>query len=229
MESNNIYEGCAIICAGIGGWYPKGVQRLNDSLDLVGYTGARFMFTDYQPGWVKHEQTPYGFKIDAIEAAINAGFKYVLWLDASMYAVNSLAPIFDKIKQDGYYFVKNGFNCAQECNDASLIMWDIDRDEAEEIPIIATGVIGLNFNGNGGRIVKFWKIWRDEGMFSGSRNHDGQSNDPRFLHHRQDQSALSLVLEDFISSEQAHELGNEVAYANQTTNESNHILICKGM
>jgi hypothetical protein len=228
MESSNIYEGCAVVCAGIGGWYPKGVQRLNESLDLVGYTGARFMFTEYQPGWIKHEQTPYGFKIDAIEAAINAGFKYVLWLDASMYAVNSLASIFDKIKQDGYYFVKNGFNCAQECNDASLRYACITRDEAESLPIVATGVVGINFKRDLGCLIfGQWKEFRDKGVFYGSRNHDNQSNDPRFLHHRQDQSALSLILDP--DEIKMHELGNEVAYANQTTNESNHILICKGM
>ena len=39
-----------------------------------------------------------------------------------------------------------------------------------------------------------WKEYMDAGLSKGSRLHDNQSSDKRFLFHRQDQSCLSLAI-----------------------------------
>lgn len=193
MESNKI----CIVSAGIGGWYSRGLDRLEKSLNYHGFAGDWLCFRELPPGSPSHSLNPYAFKIYVIQEVIKMDYTHVLWLDASFWAIKDPMPVFDYINSVGLFTFPTGYNLAQSCNDRILEYAGITRDEAELIPEHASGAVGFNFtNPLHVKIFERWSEYMEAGMFKGSRNHDKQSSDPRFLHHRQDQSALSLVLHE---------------------------------
>lgn len=185
-----------IICAGIGGWYPKGVDRLERDLMFCGWAGETMFWRDiHPPGSRPHEEHPYYFKIAAFEWALYRGYTHILWVDASFYAIRNPMPLFDLFNTKGFYMFRTGYNLAQTVNDRTLEELELSRDQIEPESEYASGCVGLNFNNPDARnLYGLWKEYMDHGLSRGSRLHDQQSEDPRFLFHRQDQSCLSLAM-----------------------------------
>lgn len=184
-----------IICAGIGGWYSAGVRRLERTLNFEGWGGSILTWTDYPPNCPSHEDVPYYFKIAAFEEAIKQGYTHILWVDASIFAVKNPMPMFDIINDQGFWFFSSGYNLAQSSSDAALNFFGRTRDEAEYQPEWASGCVGINLeNPDGNKLYHRWKYYMDSGISRGSRLHDNQSQDPRFLFHRQDQTCLNLAI-----------------------------------
>lgn len=185
-----------IISAGIGDWYPHGVSRLERSLNFVGWPGDILTWKNMlPPNCPTHEEVPYYFKIAAFEWALFRGYTHVLWVDSSFWAVQNPIKLFDFFNSKGFYMFRSGYSMAQTINDAALEAMAYSRDQLVESPEYASGCVGLNFtNPETRHLYVAWKGLMDQGLNKGSRNHDGQSQDPRFLFHRQDQSCLSLAM-----------------------------------
>lgn len=225
MNSND----SIIICAGIGGWYAKGVERLENSLNFVGWPYAVKTWKDeYPEGSHNHKDFPYYFKISAFEWAIKRGYKHIMWVDSSFWAIKSPLPIFNLSTDQGYFAFRSGYNMAQSANDASLKVSNISRDKAETINEYASGCLCLNLNNPSGKgLYQLWKNYMDIGLSIGSREHDNQSQDKRFLFHRQDQTCLSIAM---------HKLGltsqkdmDYVAYFGSNHNKDKVLLFIQGM
>lgn len=190
----NINKAC-IINVGVGHWYPHGSRRLAKSLNFVGWAGDAIIHEgEYPPESYTHENIPYYMKIAAFEEAIAKGYTHILWLDSSFFAIENPMKMFDIINGQGYYFFSSGYNLAQSVNDIALQYVGLSRDEAEGVNEWASGCVGINFlNPDGAALYGRWKELMDAGLSKGSRLHDKQSADPRFLFHRQDQSCISLA------------------------------------
>lgn len=186
-----------IINVGVGGWYAAGSERLERSLIFNGYAGDMIFWRDsYPPNCPSHEENPYAFKIAAFREAFRRGYKVVCWLDCSFWAIQNPMKIFDIIVDNGNFAFRSGYNCAQTCTDVLLDYVGLSRNEAENIPETATGIVGINIdNPDGKRVFDYWAEMCDTGLFKNSRSHNPlESADPRFLHARQDQSAYSMAL-----------------------------------
>jgi hypothetical protein len=183
-----------IINAGIGGWYPKGSERLERSLIYHGYTGDILIWKNEWPNDNYDKSCIYNIKAAAFEEAIKRGYTHIFWMDCSTWIVYDIAPLFDKLNEKGWYITSSGYNCAQTCNDKSIEYFGFTRDEAEKIKDTSTCSFGVNINNpKGEEFAKLFIQSAKDGIFGGSRLHDGQSSDPRFMFHRQDQSAASLI------------------------------------
>lgn len=185
-----------IISCGVGGWYGAGVKRLERSLIFNGYAGDMLMYSnEYPPNSEAHQDNPYAFKIFAFEEAIRQGYKHIVWCDSSLWCIKTPHVIFDIISDMGVFAFRSGYNCAQTCSDAALEWAGVSRDEAENIPEQATGLVGLYMeNPKGKEVYDLWKEGCREGLFKTNRVHDlNDSYDPRFLHGRQDQSIFALA------------------------------------
>lgn len=193
---DNIGHTC-IISAGVGGWYPQGVSRLERSLMFHGYAGQVMTWKDELPeGCPPNNVDPYAIKVYAFKAALKAGFRQIMWLDASFWAIKNPHHIFDIINEHGVFAFRSGYNCAQTCTDILLKHSGYSRDEAELLPEIASGMVGLNFdNPDAQNVWAYWEVMCEAGLFRNSRTHNiDESADTRFLHARQDQSALSMAI-----------------------------------
>lgn len=185
-----------IINVGLAGWYGTGSKRLQRSLIFNGFAHDILIWADSAPpNSEDHNLNPYNFKIHAFKEALRRGYRVVLWLDSSFWCIKTPYPIFDIIVSEGIYAFRTGYNCAQSCADKVLEWADVTRDEAEKIPEIATGAVGINFDNPHGNDV--WTKWLEGfnlGLFKTNRSHDpADSLDPRFLHARQDQSVYSMA------------------------------------
>lgn len=178
-----------------GGWYPQGQRRLAKSIREHGH-GIDFIgFEDEsQFGCPAHRVIPYAFKPFAFIEAKRRGYDTILWLDASMYAVRDLTPMFEHIEANGHVMFESGFNCAQYTNDATLSAFHISRDEAEMVLMISAGCLGLHIRDLAP--AQFLSTWIQSAYtFPGCHHNDGktESQDPRCKGHRHDQSAASLI------------------------------------
>ena len=189
-----------IVTLGCGGWYPKGVDRLERSLIYHGWAEAMHMHRDYPPGCPTHQDVPYGFKLHCIQAARDAGHDQVLWLDTSAWAIQNPLPLFDIIEKQGHYFWTSGYWSGEWCNDRSLEYFGVTRDEAMNIRMLYALCLGFDFRHD--RTKAFFDLWQKslaDGMFNGSwKREDGDREDLRYSGHRHDQSCASLI---------AHQLG----------------------
>lgn len=216
-----------IVNAYIGstGWYHKGAARLKNSIYKNGYVDL-LQFHNHPINDIYNPSCHYTIKAAALKSAVNEGYKSILWADCSLICQQSVNPIFELIEKDGIYCETNGYNAAQECSDTCLNYYGITRDEAENIPMCSSGMIGFDIDSEIG--ISFYEMFIQaaiDGIFSGSRHHDNQSQDHRFMHHRQDQSAASIIL--YKLGYKPYELGNFLAYSGGVTNKT--IFLCQGM
>lgn len=221
-----------LVNAGVNHWYPKGSERLRKSICETSPSVETLIYSGF-PNDVFVKSNPYNIKASAIfEAAkrIIGGFKEsFLWADCSVWAIKDISPIFDIIERDGYYLLSSGYNAAQTCSDKCLDYFGITRDEAENIPDSSTMVFGLDLNTKIGEdfFIKFIRASYD-GVFNGSREHDNQSQDPRFLFHRQDQSAATCIAHKL--GMKLHSFGEHVAYDQDgVTQPESVVMLARGM
>lgn len=182
------------ISAGIGLWYSTGAERFKGSLIQFGAPAdCKIWVNDWPPAKIAREPI-YNIKAVAFEWALNQGYETIIWADASVWAITPVNRFLDDLARKGYWLGQSGHRASQTCSDACLQYFGIDRDQADKIHDCATGLFGVNVNHAAPRrfIERFIKAGHD-GAFAGSRKHGGQSKDPRFLFHRQDQSAATII------------------------------------
>ncbi len=178
-----------------GGWYPKGQERLARSLIFHGSTADPLFFQGGWPVGGYNEDCYYNIKASCIEKAIELGYKRILWLDCSVWAVSDPMAMWDVINDDGYFLWKSGFNCAQVCSDRCLEYFGVTRDEAELMDDCSTSIFGVNMdNPTGRQFIEMWIQSAKDGIFESSRHRDERdSKDQRFLFARQDQMCASVI------------------------------------
>jgi hypothetical protein len=187
-----------IVNVAIGAWHPRGQERLAASLDAVGFNGHRLFYRDTLPsGSPSHTDIPYAFKPHAVAEARRLGFEQVLWVDAAVWAIKDLSPVWAHIDQHGYLFFLNGFTTGQWCADAALGPLGITREESFSYPHMMACVMGFDFrNERTNRFLDEWIARANDGVtFVGAWRNDQQqvSSDTRVLGHRHDQTAASVI------------------------------------
>lgn len=176
--------------------YIIGQDRLRKSLLDVSFNGDFLSFIGEQSvGSPSHQQNPYAFKVYAIKKALELGYKKIFWLDASVYAVKDITPVFDCLQQKGIFMEDSGHSAATWSNDNSLNYFGITREEALNIPMYSSGISGFDFENE--ISVKHFTMWEKsmkDGVFIGSWDN-----------HRHDQTAGTLI---------AHKLNITNLYSN---------------
>lgn len=180
-----------------GGWYPRGQQRLHESLEETRFDGALLFHSDEADvGAPPHQLCPYGFKPYALLNAVQLGYTHVLWTDASVWAIRNIEPMFRHIDEHGWMFFLN--TCTGNwTSDACLEAFGVTRDEAMQIPMLMG--ICMGFNMTCPKTQKFLELWMQHALnsrsFPGAWTNKNQevSADPRVYGHRHDQSAASLI------------------------------------
>lgn len=132
------------------GSYRRGMKRLEESLDKVGFDGVFKGYTSYaEIGSVPHKgpgSVPYAFKPAAMATAIHEeGPGLYLWADSPIYATGPLDDIFRHIDRNGYLFFDNiGYSIASYTSDACLEKHGMSREEAKHSKMLMSCVYGLN-------------------------------------------------------------------------------------
>lgn len=154
----------AIVSVGIGASYPKGVARLVESLKTIGYAGTiKTWTTEYPANSPTHQQVPYAFKLFAMREVAN--HDVVFWLDASMWAIRDLTPIFNHAMIHGAAVWRAGFSVADWCDPAPMAKLGLNREGAKAIPLVCGGIVAIaTKHENGKSLLDQWYGYATDGV-----------------------------------------------------------------
>lgn len=113
---------------------------------MAKYGYRTFAYQDYsQIGSPTHQQDPYGFKLYAIQKAVEQGATTILYCDSSIWAIKDPTPLFEIIEEEGYLMQEAGHMVGRWANDECLNYFGITREEANKIPMYGNaGLLGLD-------------------------------------------------------------------------------------
>lgn len=176
---------CIISFCNEKGRYVQNMARLSESLrnnfdgDFLGFIGDKSL--DCEP----HSENPYAFKIAAFKVAIDKGYKNVMWLDTSCFAIKNVQPVFDEIENEGFIFQEAGHYVGKWTNDFTLNYFGLTRNEANEMIMIGNaGFLGLDFSKSMPKdFFNKWDKAMQAGCFKGS-----------WEDHRHDMSCSSIII-----------------------------------
>lgn len=159
--------------------YLKGQQRLSKSLN--GH--KQLMLSDYTSiGSPTHSESPYQFKIHAIEKAMCFD-PIVLWCDASLWRVGDLSKIENIILERGYFMEEAGHWVRDWCKPETKEWFGLTSEELETFNMFSAGLLGLNFNNPDTQLwFAVWKTAATNGHFKGS-----------YSNHRHDMTCGSII------------------------------------
>lgn len=191
-----------VIVSDVAGEHYINLQRRTLNACFQHNAGADARFTSSFEPW------NYVSKVDSIKRAVSEDFRFILWMDVSFQPVLSLEPIWQYIAEHGWFIPKQGSSVLGAwCTDDALQSYGITRDQAMDIPLCFSGLVGLDMQSSHARLIlQRWN--RQRCAFAGPHyNRPGDpilpmgnkftghcSYDPRVEGHRHDEAALSFVL-----------------------------------
>ena len=189
-----------ILNVGVGGWHPRGSERLSKSIQAIhpelwenGSVEVMLWVNSYPSDSPTHQQSNYAFKPFAFQWAIDNGFDVAIWMDSAVYLKKPLQPILDIITKQGHLLFRNGWTSGEWLCDNQLEPLGITRDEANQIGHIMACVMGFDLKNV--RSIQFLSEWkRLSAYFSGEWTNTGNcSSDNSVLGSRHDQSFASII------------------------------------
>lgn len=163
--------------------YARPQKRLKDSLN--GY--KMLMLDSYEAiGSPTHQESPYEFKLHAINAAFKLD-DVVVWLDSSVYRVKEMTRIEELILNDGYWLEEAGHYVGRWTNQFARDYIKLTEQEAYQGPsgitMFSAGYIGFHKHSPiAQEFLKQWMAAAKAGAFVGSH-----------IDHRHDQSLGSII------------------------------------
>lgn len=204
-DHDRIIIGCAI-----GQHYRATLRSTINHCEVHCPEAWKLWYDDLPDGCPSHRESQYAFKIHAMQRAISAGFRHILWMDTAFQPVAPIEAVWQKIANFGWHVVDQGDKLGRWATDRALELYPMARNAAMEVPLVYSGIVGLDVRSPAGRAI--WTAWRslcEVGAFIGPHfNVPGQeewqevgskwkahcSYDPRCVGHRHDEAALSFVL-----------------------------------
>jgi hypothetical protein len=148
--------------------YKIGQTRLVNSLSHHFTGDVHYFIGEHSVGAPPHLENPYAFKVYAIEKVREMGYDQVLWLDASIYAVKEVTPVFEWLTEKGIFLEEAGHWAGTWSPPYVLDYFSITREEAMRMPMFAAGYCGFDFRRS--ESIDFFSEWKEamlNGMFKG--------------------------------------------------------------
>lgn len=137
--------------------YKVGQRRLMASLN-----GHKMLMFNYYEviGSPSHKDSPYEFKIHAIEKALQLD-DIILYCDASLWRVGDLSKIENIIKTDGYLLEEAGHYVDRWCNAHTREYFKLQPHE-HNFTMFSAGFVGLNKKSE--IAMLFLKQWKESAL-----------------------------------------------------------------
>lgn len=184
-------ESVVFVCVAFGDKYVAQQERLRASIFAI-YPNANLMFFTecLPPGSQPFQDSLYGFKVHAIQAAIDKGFKKVIFLDPAMILMDKVDDLFE------YYIVavKDDHKLHPLVSDNALRFYQTPRHlvEALEWHLVGGSIYYFNFLDMRVRsIFDLWKRSEKAGCF-GSQY---EAASEQINGHRNDESCMALAMQ----------------------------------
>lgn len=189
------------------GEFVAGALRLRKAVEAQGAGAETILWLDTLPSnCPSHSASPFAFKPYALrEASDQEEHCSILWVDASIYPIRSMAPLWQKIENDGYYLCNNGWSNGEWTADTAYDDLGISREDNWKVKHCVAGVIGLDTRHQVARsfMEEYLRLSRTK-AFQGptwNSNHPESVKNrgarpcgpPEVRGHRHDQTAASVI------------------------------------
>jgi hypothetical protein len=199
-------------------WTGKGFDQTSNRIAFVTFSNGRYLGQEVQLrrtveatqpnadvftfhsfediGSPTHKQSPYAFKVYAIQNVRNMGYKTIVWCDSVCRLKKPITDILPKLKEIGVYLQADGWPVGTWANDRALEYFGVTRDDAMKIEAIYACIIMFDFtHPTTNEFFRRWKKAADDGIFYGHWVNDGktESQDERCRGHRHDQTCAELI------------------------------------
>jgi len=186
-------EHVVVLNVACGSWFPKGQQRLKNSLEQFPEITFKGWKDEYPPGCNPHQTHPYQFKTEAIAWALRQGFDVAIWADASTWFVKNPRHLVRTTRDRGCWFCTMGWNVGQWCSDKALPATGMTREELFKVTMVAATFYAIDLKSKW--VHKYLEYMRyKQPHFAGPyRNDNGEASANRNVGgHRHDQTFLSI-------------------------------------
>lgn len=139
----------AIVCVGISQSRVLDiyVQRMERTFTEYGCADELLIWDQHwPPNSPEHRACNYAFKTHAVDYARWRGFRYVLWFDASCYAIKSIEPLWQRLERDGHILIEDDHALGRWSSDKSLAEFGVTRDEAMGVKLMSGTCWGLDLS-----------------------------------------------------------------------------------
>jgi len=171
--------------------------KLRESVGLLCPEADVFTFHDVMEiGSPTHQQSPYSFKVHAVETVRAQGYQIIFWCDSVCRLRKSVDALLPRIREAGVYLQADGWPVGVWANDRALESFGVTRDDAMKIQSIYACIIAFDFRTPiANEFFRRWKEASERGLFRGNWSNDGktESQDPRCRGHRHDQTCAELI------------------------------------
>ena len=133
------------------------------------------------------QKSLYGFKPHAIQKAIDAGYKKVIWFDPSVLPAVSPQILFDSLDEHPMIVRAGEHPLKKMCSVVAQRWMDISDKEMESLKHIGGTIYGFNFsNAKSAQVFKLWIKLEEIGLFG--------TQDDFMAGHWADESCMALAL-----------------------------------
>lgn len=171
--------------------------KFRESVQLICPEADVFTFHDFMEiGSPTHRQSPYSFKVHAIETVRAQGYQIIFWCDSVCRLRKSVAPLLPLLRERGVYLQADGWPVGVWANDRALEYFGVSRDDAMKIEAIYACIMAFDFRTPiAQEFFRRWKKASDDGIFRGHWVNDSktESQDERCRGHRHDQTSAELI------------------------------------
>lgn len=170
----------------------KSIKKIHPHVKVFSFHSIQEIHPECPP----HAVAPYGFKVYGVEYARKQGYDIVICLDSPNRLVKPIDEWIPKIQEVGVYLQRDGWKCAEWANDKCLNYFGVSRDEAMTLDNCYACILAFDFRHPITDV--FFQQWKEAckaGMFYGLGKNDKktESQDPRCLGHRYDQTCAELI------------------------------------
>lgn len=163
--------------------------RLHKSItDIDPNANIRFWYNEYPPGSREFGKSLYGFKVHAIKAVLNEGFREIVWLDPAMILVD---PDLSDMTRYDLAAVRDDHKLNPFISDQALAYHGITREEIAEVHLVGGSLYYFDFNEPSTRSVfNTWYEAEKADLFDG----EGQIHTGATRGHRNDEALMALAM-----------------------------------
>ena len=184
-------ENC-IVSLGVGKNYPRGINRLREHLTKNNVNCDFHGHTAFPPSIPTHQEIPYAFKYFLMRNMFQAGYRRVIWMDASFVPLNDLDFLWQHLEQYGYVVYGANHTLGPYTSDACKDVFRISREALFDLQSCASGIVGFHADSDLGAMILNELIHLAENT-AAFANPNPCSIDSRVKGHRPCQSTLALV------------------------------------
>ena len=194
-------------------------RKLQKSIETHCPEADFFAFHDVSEiGAPPHSQSPYSFKVYAVEKIRSLGYDIVFWCDSVIRVCRSIETLIPQVRNVGVYLQWDGHKVGTWANDRALEYFGVTRDEAMTLHTAYACVMAFDFTQPITReFFARWKKASEDGIFRGSWTNatKTESQDDRCKGHRHDQTCAELISKNLQIPRQPRVLSHDVAYSNR--------------